>query len=69
MAQITSVKGAKAHPFYVWLRSETGFEPSWNFNKVLLGRDGAVIDTFPANAKPLSRQMTGPIEAALAQTM
>ncbi|KEO61649.1 glutathione peroxidase [Thioclava indica] len=69
MAQITKVKGAGAHPFYAWLRTERGFEPSWNFNKVLLGRDGEVIDTFPASADPLSAWMTGPIEAALSQAM
>jgi glutathione peroxidase len=69
MAQITKVKGAQAHPFYAWLRAERGFEPNWNFNKVLLGRDGEVIETFRAGAAPLSSKVTGPIEAALSQAM
>lgn len=66
MTQITKVKGQDAHPFYRWLRQERGFEPSWNFNKVLLGRDGQVIETYPASAKPLSDWMLGDITAALA---
>ncbi|WP_084713883.1 glutathione peroxidase [Thioclava pacifica] len=66
MAQITSVKGKGAHPFYSWLREAKGFEPSWNFNKVLLGRDGQVIETYPASAKPLSDWMVGDLERALA---
>jgi Glutathione peroxidase len=66
MAQLTSVKGQGAHPFYSWLREAKGFEPSWNFNKVLLGRDGKVIATYPAAAKPLSDWMIGDLEKALA---
>ncbi|MEX1660401.1 glutathione peroxidase [Thioclava sp. 15-R06ZXC-3] len=69
MAQITHVSGGQAHPFYAWLRAEKGFEPNWNFNKVLLGRDGAVIETFRAGAAPLSSKITGSIEAALSQAM
>ncbi|MBN2741684.1 MAG: glutathione peroxidase [Rhodobacteraceae bacterium] len=69
MAQITKVKGAQAHPFYAWLRAERGFEPNWNFNKVLLGRDGEVIETFRAGAAPLSSKVTDPIEAALSRSM
>ena len=38
MTTITSVRGPEAHPFYVQLRDATGFEPAWNFDKVLLGR-------------------------------
>lgn len=66
MARITNVKGQGAHPFYRWLREARGFEPSWNFNKVLLGRDGHVIETYPASARPLSDWMLGDITAALA---
>ncbi|WP_417806799.1 glutathione peroxidase [Thioclava sp.] len=69
MAQITKVKGAQAHPFYAWLRAERGFEPTWNFNKVLLGRDGEVIDTFRAADAPLSGKMIDLIEASLSRNM
>ncbi|WP_298841240.1 glutathione peroxidase [uncultured Roseobacter sp.] len=65
MADITRVKGRDAHPFYREVREETGFVPRWNFNKVLIGPDGAVVDTWGSRTKPLSREITGAIEALL----
>lgn len=67
MTEITSVTGRDAHPFYAWVRQTHGFEPHWNFNKVLLGRDGAVLATFGSNARPLGRRMVAQIERALAR--
>ncbi|MFN3992460.1 MAG: glutathione peroxidase [Tabrizicola flagellatus] len=63
MTEITHVKGPKAHPFYAWLRDETGFVPGWNFNKVLIGPDGKVVATFGAPVAPQSRAIAGRIEA------
>ncbi|MDQ2090988.1 glutathione peroxidase [Marimonas arenosa] len=65
MTGITHVKGARAHPFYKSLRAETGFVPGWNFNKVLIGPDGQVVKTYGSGVKPLSRAITGEIEALL----
>lgn len=65
MTEITHVKGGEAHPFYDWVREETGFVPRWNFNKVLIGPDGAIVATFGANVAPESRQIAGRIEAML----
>ncbi|MGL4320575.1 MAG: glutathione peroxidase [Paracoccaceae bacterium] len=65
MTAITPVTGAAAHPFYAMLRDSYGFEPAWNFNKVLLGPDGQVIETWGSGTKPTSPQMTRAIEAAL----
>ena len=65
MTAITPVKGAAAHPFYTMLRETYGFEPSWNFNKVLLGADGRFVGTWGAGTNPTSRQMTRAIEALL----
>lgn len=65
VTEITHVKGAKAHPFYASLKAETGFEPKWNFNKVLIGPDGKVVDTYPSPVKPMSKRLRGDIEAAL----
>ncbi len=67
MTDITHVKGEAAHPFYRWVRDETGFEPDWNFNKVLVGRDGRIIATWGSRTEPLSPEITGPIEAELAK--
>lgn len=66
MTDITHVKGAEAHPVFEWLRDEAAFVPSWNFNKVLIGRDGTVLGTWGAGARPLSTEITGAVEAALA---
>ncbi|MCL4138286.1 UNVERIFIED_CONTAM: hypothetical protein GTU68_036349 [Idotea baltica] len=65
MTDITKVKGADAHPFYKEVRKETGFEPAWNFNKVLIAPDGTVPATWGASVKPTSRKITQEIEALL----
>lgn len=65
MTTITSVRGDSAHPFYKWLEAETGFAPSWNFNKVLIAPDGSVAATFGSNARPMSRTVTDAITALL----
>ena len=65
MTGVTPVRGATAHPFYASLADETGFVPKWNFNKVLIGPDGGVVDTFGAPVKPMSRRITNQIETLL----
>ncbi|MBV8393853.1 MAG: glutathione peroxidase [Alphaproteobacteria bacterium] len=42
------VSGQGAHPLYRWAAAQTGAlgTPSWNFHKILIGRDGRVIDWF-----------------------
>lgn len=66
MADITAVKGRDAHPFYEWVKAETGFVPRWNFNKVLVGPDGSVIETWGAQTSPTSRPVTDAVQKALA---
>jgi glutathione peroxidase len=65
MTEITHVKGSGAHPFYAWLRDETGFVPRWNFNKVLIAPDGSIVGTYGAPVKPESAEIAGRIEAML----
>jgi glutathione peroxidase len=65
MTEITHVRGAEAHPFYEWVRAETGFVPGWNFNKVLIGPEGEIVGTFGSSVKPESRRIAGAIEAML----
>lgn len=64
MTGITGITGPDAHPFYKALAAE-GFEPAWNFNKVLIGPDGELAGTWGSLTKPMSRAITGPIEALL----
>ena len=65
MADITPVTGAGAHPFYRAVKVETGFEPRWNFNKVLIGPEGEVVGTWGSVTRPGSRQIVDQIEALL----
>lgn len=65
MTDITHVKGRAAHPFYQWVKAETGFQPRWNFNKVLVGADGAVLGTWGSGPEPMGREITAAVEAAL----
>jgi glutathione peroxidase len=65
MAGITPVRGEAAHPFYRWLADEHGFEPAWNFNKVLLGPEGEVLGTWGSTVRPDSRPILSLIEPLL----
>lgn len=65
MTDITHVTGPAAHPFYAWLRDETGFTPSWNFNKVLIGPNGEVLATWGSMTKPTSTSILSKIEPLL----
>ncbi len=74
MTGITPVTGDASHPFYQWVRAETGKAgfPGWNFNKVLLNREGAIIDTYGSrstlqlNVNALQKNLVQAVETALA---
>ena len=65
MTTITKVRGDQAHPFFVWLNQTEGYRPRWNFYKVLLDGEGAVVDTFASTTGPMSRKITKQIETLL----
>ena len=65
MSEVTKVVGKGSHPFYQWLLEEYNFKPRWNFNKVLIGKNGAVVNTFGATVRPSSKKMTDAILALL----
>ncbi|MGI1663420.1 glutathione peroxidase [Palleronia sp. KMU-117] len=65
MTEITHVRGPAAHPFFRWLAEDAGFSPRWNFNKVLIGPDGAVVATWGSTVGPTSGRVTREIEALL----
>ena len=66
MTAILKVRGPEAHPFYRWVRNARGWEPGWNFNKVLVGRDGRVAGVFGAADAPGGSRLSAAIAAALA---
>ena len=52
MSDIVPVAKGEVHPFYSWVRQQTGFVPKWNFNKVLLGPEGQILGTWGSFTKP-----------------
>ena len=65
MSTTTSVKGDQAHPFYKALKNETGFVPSWNFNKVLIDSNGNLAATWGSTTNPLSAKIIAAVKASL----
>lgn len=65
MTAITPVTGAGAHPFYAMLRETYGFAPAWNFNKVLLGPDGVMVESWGSGTNPTSAVIRRKVEALL----
>ena len=67
MTDKVTVKGDNAHPFYKWAKNNHGNKaiPKWNFHKIIIGRDGKVIDTFSSITKPTSKKFIKVIENAL----
>ena len=57
MSAITSVRGRSAHPFYKWLKNEHNFQPSWNFYKVLVDKEGQFVTSFNSLVNPNSRKL------------
>ncbi len=62
----TSVIGEEANPLFKGLAAEAG-EPSWNFNKYLLARDGEVIARFEASDAPDDPALLERIDELLAE--
>ena len=60
------VSGPAAHPLYRWAAQQTGAlgTPSWNFHKILIGRDGRIVDWFSA-AGGMGPKLERAVEAAL----
>jgi glutathione peroxidase len=69
LAAITHVTGSQAAPLYAWVKSETKWQPSWNFNKVLIGRDGRLAGTFGAGDEPDGPALSRAIDSELARTI
>ena len=64
IAEKTNVIGKNAHPFYKWAKENYGIGaiPKWNFHKIIIGKNGKVIDTFASFTKPTSNKFLKTIE-------
>lgn len=65
MATLSHVKGPEAIPLFRMLAARGGGEPSWNFHKYLVARDGRTVQGFATRVEPESPEMVQAIEAAL----
>ncbi len=64
MTGMVPVRGRDAHPFYRWA-AEQGVVPSWNFHKILLDGQSAIVAEFGPLSSPSSRDLIQAIENQL----
>jgi glutathione peroxidase len=59
-----SVIGNDAHSFFVWAKKNHGSSavPKWNFHKIIIGKNGKVVETFSSVIKPSSKKFILAIE-------
>ena len=59
-----NVIGNNSHPFYKWAKEDFGIGaiPKWNFHKIVIGKNGKVVDTFASFTKPTSKKFVKLIE-------
>ena len=64
MTEKISVIWNNSHPFYKWARKDYGIGaiPKWNFHKIIIGKDGKVVETFSSITKPSSKKFIKVIE-------
>ncbi len=67
MTAILDVKGNNAHDIYKWAKSTYGKSavPKWNFHKILINKEGKVVDTYASFTKPESKKIILKIENLL----
>ena len=67
MTEKTDVLGQNAHPFYKWAKENHGISaiPKWNFHKIVVGREGKIVDTFASFTKPGSKKFIKLIESEI----
>ena len=64
MTEKISVIGNNSHPFYKWAKEDYGIGaiPKWNFHKIIIGKEGKIVDTFSSITKPSSKKFLNIIE-------
>jgi glutathione peroxidase len=67
LTTVSHVTGTSAVPFYAWVRAERNWQPAWNFNKVLIARDGRIAGVFGSKDEPAGTLLGGAVDAELAR--
>tara|TARA_Y100000768_G_C23778240_1_gene586721 strand:+ start:50 stop:601 length:552 start_codon:yes stop_codon:yes gene_type:complete len=67
LSSITEVKGDNAHEIFKWAKKNHGKSavPKWNFYKILINKDGKIVDTFSSLTNPTSNKIISKIEELL----
>ena len=67
LTEITNVKGDNAHEIYKWAKENYGKSavPKWNFHKILINKDGTIVDTFSSFTNPGSGKIIKKLENLL----
>jgi glutathione peroxidase len=58
------VKGLRANPVFEEINKQS-VEPSWNFNKYLINKQGQVVKHFSSRVKPDAEVLVNEIESVL----
>ena len=63
-----SVRGNKAHPFYIWAATNSSLfaKPKWNFHKYLIAKNGDLVNWFAPTTSPTSSKVMLEVEKYLA---
>jgi glutathione peroxidase len=69
LTAISHVRGTQAAPFYAWVNAQRGWQPQWNFNKVLVGRDGRIAGVFGSGDEPDGPELSQALNFELARTV
>ena len=61
------VKGNNAHPIYLWAKDTFGKStvPKWNFHKILINKDGEIVETFASFTSPMSKKIINRLKQIL----
>ena len=67
MAEKVSVKGAGAHPFYIWAEKNQGKSavPKRYIHKIIINKEGKIEKTFSSMTNPSSKKFIEVIENLL----
>ncbi len=67
ITEITDVKGDNAHEIYKWAKENHGKSavPKWNFYKLLINKEGRIVDTYASLTNPTSKKIINKIESLL----
>ncbi len=64
MTEKINVIGGNSHPFFKWAKKDYGIGaiPKWNFHKIIIGKNGKIVETFSSITKPNSKKFLATIE-------